>query len=450
MKKFFLLLFALFLAAGARAQSTSHSWIDVTTFAPAGTKTDCSGSPTWGTYINSAINSAPAGSAVIFFPAGCYLINTQIVDTKSASNLTYLGFGNVELRANGASSSVIKFGDDTTTVGYRSIENIYFNCYNGSIDGIDIDGLKSSAFDDIVIANCYGTAAMRTVGTNGNNFDNVVKGGTIFGTNTSNGVQLGLNGGGPNAWSFFGTTIVAGGSSGTGLDFEGSGGGMYGGTVQGWDTGIAVIVNNTNGSTPPLMGSIVIDGNYLEDNATYGIRVGKAGTQGDKGVGVTITGNYINCRNDSNGKSSVGVELDQTSGFSITSNRIRQCAVQAVKGLSDGTYQGADNGFIGANYIDGGQGILLQGSNNTVTSSLATKSANYTLSGADSWINVTGNTTITIPHAMTAQQWNVFNSGTGNVTLVCDSGTINNQNDISFGSEIGKTVTTDGTNCFAH
>lgn len=57
---------------------------------------------------------------------------------------------------------------------------------------------------------------------------------------------------------------------------------------------------------------------------------------------------------------------------------------------------------------------------------------------------------ITIPHAMTAQRWDVFNSGTGNVSLVCDSGTINGQSSISVTSQTGKTVTTDGTNCFAH
>lgn len=51
---------------------------------------------------------------------------------------------------------------------------------------------------------------------------------------------------------------------------------------------------------------------------------------------------------------------------------------------------------------------------------------------------------------VTAGQWNVFNSGTGNVSLVCDQGTMNRQTSISLASQTGKTVTTDGTNCFAH
>jgi hypothetical protein len=162
---------------------------------------------------------------------------------------------------------------------------------------------------------------------------------------------------------------------------------------------------------------------------------------------VTITGNYINCNNLSN---TTGVEIQQAAGFSITGNHIRACTTNAIRGLADATNQGADNGFVGANFIDGGQPVLLQGSNNTVTNSISTKSANYTLTGADAWVNVTGGTTVTIPHAMTAQRWDVFNSGAGIVSLVCDSGTINGGSVYQLSSQTGRTVTTDGTNCFAH
>jgi len=55
-----------------------------------------------------------------------------------------------------------------------------------------------------------------------------------------------------------------------------------------------------------------------------------------------------------------------------------------------------------------------------------------------------------VPQAGIAQQWTVFNSGTGNVSLACDSGTINGQTSLSVASQTGKTVTTDGTTCFAH
>jgi len=147
--------------------------------------------------------------------------------------------------------------------------------------------------------------------------------------------------------------------------------------------------------------------------------------------------------------SSTGIQIEQADSFTITGNRIRWCASYAINGYADGSNEGADNGLVGANFIElpqplnGAQGIVLQGSNNTVASSLATKSSNYTLTGADSWINVTGNTAITIPHAMTAQQWTVFNSGTGNVSLACDMGTINGETSISLASQTGKTVTTD-------
>jgi hypothetical protein len=289
---------------------------------------------------------------------------------------------------------------------------------------------------------------MRTVGNNSNIYDNLFKGGNIYGTASSNGAQLGLNGAGAaNQWSFIGTTIATGGagSTGSGIDIVGSGGGLYGADVEGWAVGVGIIDSNP-GSTPPQFGGFTVSGTYFENN-TYAMRLGYHAQAGSKAVGITVTGNYINCNNVSG---SVGVQIEQASGYTITSNRIRQCATQAINGYADGTNQGADNGFVGANFIDGGQGILLAGSTNTVTSSLATKSSNYTLSGADSWINVTGNTTITIPHAGNGQQWNVFNSGTGNVSLMCDSGTINGQTSLSITSQTGKTVTTDGTNCFAH
>lgn len=378
---------------------------------------------------------------------------TQIVDTNSAANLTYLGFGNVELRASSSaapSNSVIQFGNNTpTTVSYRQIQNFYVNCNNDSIDGIDLDGLTYSAFDGITIANCKGTAPLRTVGTNTANWSNLYKGGTIYGTSSNTGgVLLGLayptsNGG----WSFYGTHILGpNGNTGAGIDFEASSGsGVYGADIEGWGVGIGIADDLPPGGGTQF-GGVTITGTYFEDDTTS-IRVGYAGAVGSKVVGISVTGNYINCNNVSNTN---GVLLMQVSGFTVTGNRFYQCQTQAVSGYSDGTNQGADNGFVGANFIDGGQGVLLQGSNNTVTNSIATKSSNYTLSGADSWINVTGNTAITVPHAMTGQQWNVFNSGTGNVSLACDSGTINGQTTISITSSTGKTVTTDGINCFAH
>jgi hypothetical protein len=447
-----LAVLCLSAAISAHAQSTSSTWIDVTA-SPHNAKNDCAADAS--SAINGAISGAPAGSGVIFFPSGCYLIQSQLTDTNSAAHLTYLGEGNVEIRASTSApptNSIIQFGNNSSTVSLRKIVNLYFNCNGDSIDGIDLDGLADSEFDQVSVVSCHGTAHMRTVGTNQNNYSNTYFGGLILAdVANENGIQLGASyaSANANAWSFFGTKILGAGTptSGAGIDFEGSGGGIYGGVVSGWATGVNIVVNNINGSTPPQLGGITVSGNYIESNTYYGIRLGAGGGLGEKAVGITVTGNYINCTNLAH---TVGVELEQATGFSVTSNRIARCTTNAVRGLADSTNQGADNGFVGANFIDGGQPVLLQGSNNTVTNSISTKSANYTLTGSDAWINVTGNTTISIPHAMTAQRWDVFNSGTGNVSLVCDSGTINGGVSIPIASQIGKTVTADGTSCFAH
>lgn len=86
---------------------------------------------------------------------------------------------------------------------------------------------------------------------------------------------------------------------------------------------------------------------------------------------------------------------------------------------------------------------------------LSTVSTNTTLDHHHKWYNVTGTTTITVPHAAwranTVQnQWDVFNAGTNTVTLVCDSGTINNTTSVPLSANAGAIVTSDGTNCMAN
>jgi hypothetical protein len=85
-----------------------------------------------------------------------------------------------------------------------------------------------------------------------------------------------------------------------------------------------------------------------------------------------------------------------------------------------------------------------------ILEALATKSSSYTLTASDSWINVTGTTTITVPHAMKGQRWVVFNSGSNTVTLQADSGKINGGSSITLLANTGRELTCDGTNCFAH
>jgi hypothetical protein len=80
---------------------------------------------------------------------------------------------------------------------------------------------------------------------------------------------------------------------------------------------------------------------------------------------------------------------------------------------------------------------------------LSTKSSTYTLKVNDSWVNVTGTTTITVPHALRGQRWVVFNSGVATVTVHPDSGNINGAAGITLAANTGKEVTCDGTNCWA-
>ena len=85
-----------------------------------------------------------------------------------------------------------------------------------------------------------------------------------------------------------------------------------------------------------------------------------------------------------------------------------------------------------------------------VGGSLSTKSSGYTLTATDSWVNVTGTTTITAPRSIVGSRWVVFNSGSNTVTVQPDAGTINGAANITLSANTGREITCDGTNCFAH
>jgi hypothetical protein len=84
---------------------------------------------------------------------------------------------------------------------------------------------------------------------------------------------------------------------------------------------------------------------------------------------------------------------------------------------------------------------------------IVTKASAYTLATGDCRIQVTGTTTITVPHTLPASGmtniWHVF-SVSGTTTLACDSGkTINGASSITVANNTGKDAYADGTNCFA-
>jgi hypothetical protein len=102
-----------------------------------------------------------------------------------------------------------------------------------------------------------------------------------------------------------------------------------------------------------------------------------------------------------------------------------------------------------------GPGIVTKQFQNVILPSdpsapINTKSSAYTLITADTWVNVTGTTTITAPHAIMGSRWVVFNSGSNTVTVQADSGNINGAASITLSANTGREITCDGTNCFAH
>jgi hypothetical protein len=84
--------------------------------------------------------------------------------------------------------------------------------------------------------------------------------------------------------------------------------------------------------------------------------------------------------------------------------------------------------------------------------------SDYTVTYADCWVNITGEATITVPHAWYASpsnggvssEWHLFNSGLETITVQADSGTINGTPRITLLSNTGKAVSCDNANCFAH
>jgi hypothetical protein len=85
-----------------------------------------------------------------------------------------------------------------------------------------------------------------------------------------------------------------------------------------------------------------------------------------------------------------------------------------------------------------------------MAASIKKKSSNYTLTTEDYWLNVSGPSTITIPHATIGQLWVVLNTGSDNVTLTPDAGHINGAPYLVLPPKASKEIVCDGRNCFAH
>jgi len=151
---------------------------------------------------------------------------------------------------------------------------------------------------------------------------------------------------------------------------------------------------------------------------------------------------FYNGRGPQLGSQNFGVDQNgnvKVYGLCFASN---SCSQNAMNGPTGWSVQA--NGTT--SYIVNPGWIAMKG----FSTSLTTKSSPYTLTSSDRWINVTGTTTITVPHAIVGQSWVVFNSGSNTVTIQADSGNINGAASVTRGANTGYEITCDGTNCFAH
>ena len=431
MKRFLLLALASLTLLATSALS-STGWTDVTA-APYSADYKCTSGTDDGPAINQAILDASAsitlnnaGGWVIYFPPGCYQIATSIVDAVTNGGITYLGFGRVILSAVPKSgvnpATIIKFGDDSHTTYRRRLSNFWFEC-NGlsNTDGIEIDGLKDSEFDDIEIRDCSGYA-LRSVGTSTDNYSNVFEGGGPLTSSTSGkGFYLGY---GSNNWTFKGTrfTNTSGSSSSVGLDFEGSGNVCLGCTFSGWGIGLAA----TQTSLGAAADGLEVSGGYFENNKEH-IRLGLAGVASAKIHGASIHGAYLH----GNGTfSNPGcIDIQQADGFSISGNQFLNCVTYNIYGFSDATNQGADNGIIANNSFNGTATNSLLGSNITLISA-----------GQLMQINSTSNCSQAVNPAVCASDVSGsvgIPAGTTSVVVDTTAVTANSQILVTFDSSLG-------------
>lgn len=325
-------LFLIFFAAPTlRANTDPPTWIDVQNF---GADPACLNDS--GPAINNAIASVAPNStgSVIFFPTGCYLINTQIKDISSARGINYLGFGRVQLKSSfNLATSIMQFGDDTHTAVRRRIEDLYFVCgsQTGVTMGITLDGLTFSQFDNVEFQGCgYG---MTTVGNNLENYSNVFEGGGL--SSGVNGIYLGY---GADNWTFKGSRFLGRGI-GTGIDFEGYGNACLGCRVTGWTCGI------TQGLTSSAADGLEISGGLYTDNLeSIHIGYGDVFTSISTNLvrGVSIHGAFF--RGSPSLRSRVCIELQAAKAFTISGNTFQNCGSNIIEALNP-----SDNGIIGPN-----------------------------------------------------------------------------------------------------
>lgn len=426
----------LFLALTVSSVSAQTNWFNIQS-APYSANYKCAADA--GPAINQAISDASAAMAtnnaagwVIYFPPGCYQIKTQIVDSAT-SGLTFLGLGRVELSAgSGLSGSIFQFGDNTHTASRIRLSNLYLECNSlSNIDGVLVDGLTNSQFDDVEIRNCTGYA-IRTVGTNVNDYSNVFEGGGVSATaNGANGIYLGY---GANNWTFKGSRInnSATTPTGAGIEVDTAGSACFGCSISGWAVGIAAGQAN-NGQAED---GLEVAGGYFENNTGAHIRLGQQGVSTAKVHGASIHGAYFHGNGGS--VSSSCIDVQQADGFTIIGNQFLNCVTYNVVARADSTDQGGDNGIIANNSFNGSATNSLLGSNITLISNGQTTQINSTSVCASSSNPATCGSRISGSVAIAASS----NSVTVDTTAVTANSQILVTFDDSLGARLGVTCNT--------
>ena len=391
------------------------------------------------TGIQAALAAAGAGTVVL--PPGVYNLAAAIRMTTSGQQLLCFGSGSTTLNYTGTADIPAIIDVGTSAEGKPNLNNISVTGCTVSgnshvMDAIRTRGVHHSDFSNNSLINVTeaGIHTFFAVGLKLDNLRTSVNEGKITLKPAS---CIILDGPDPSHETTVSTVYlpICEGVSGDGIKFgyafEDK---VISGTSEGNPTGI----NVTSIAT-----AISIDGIDLEANGTDIIVAGKQTVLRDVSAftlvhilgtsrGARLSGGMYNGVTIDPGALNTHLEMlsYNVSGTGHISN--------AGTGTSTfGVYNSSGTFYDGTVFATG------------LALPLTARPSASTLTTNDHWINVTGNTTITVPHGDRGRLWTVFNAGSGTVTLRCDAGNINGAPSITLTPNTGKEVTADGADCWA-
>lgn len=417
--------------------------------------------------IQAAINALPSAGGTVRVLSGVFAGTFSI--TNSLGNRPILIQGNCAERGELSEFNNHLTGDCSTIRNNVNGDTVQINnavhvtirglAFEGSGTGAHIHLIEGggSASQIYIEGNSFQGKAQAVLGDDTGSFHIYIRD-NVMDSQTSQGVSL-TSTGGNNMWDVEHNLITNFGSQGISLFSSGA---------TGANSSIKVRDNQISDSSSAgataiqatSIDNLIIEGNDIENlTDTLGTAMNL-----NTITSCVVQGNYVG------GATAKGVTRGilgtSLSGCLIGPNRSLKRTVGSSSfvildsGSSNNVVMQQNTDYPGGQLSDSGTynsfltGVNANGSGIVKTAgvlhNLSTKSAPYTLTASDSWINVTGTTTITVPHALTGQRWDVFNSGSNTVTLQADSGNINGAASVTLAANTGKSVTCDGTNCFAH